>query len=94
MERMYHGFQSQRARMDSSKIFDIHYEDLVVDPVGQLAAAYESLDLGDFKRVAPLIEAETARQVEYKTNHYELPVETKRQVRQRWSMYFEEYGYD
>ena len=41
-----------------------------------------------------LLEAHVAGQKNYKTNKHELDESLKRQIRERWGMYFERYGYE
>lgn len=94
LSRMYSGFESQRPKIDPNHIYDIRYEDLVKDPVAKLSEVYERLDLGDYEAVRPKIEAHVAGQKNYKTNKHELDEGLKRQIRDRWSLYFERYGYE
>ena len=49
-------FPRSPQEIDPGQICDVHYEDLVRDPVGQLRAVYEKLDLGDFEQVRPKIQ--------------------------------------
>jgi omega-hydroxy-beta-dihydromenaquinone-9 sulfotransferase len=94
LERMYGGFEKQRQGIPPGRIYDIRYEDLVKDPVAKLSEVYRELDLGDFSAVQPKIEAHVAGQKNYKTNKHELDESLKRQIRERWSLYFERYGYE
>lgn len=93
-ERMYRAFEEQRRSLDESQICDVRYEDLVQDPVGQLAAIYDKLDLGGFEQVQPKLAEFAARQKDYQTNHHRLADETRAEIRRRWGEYFVRYGYD
>ncbi|HTQ40158.1 MAG TPA: sulfotransferase, partial [Pirellulales bacterium] len=55
-ERMYRGFNRQRAAIPDNQICELKYEDLVRDPIGQLRRIYEQLELGDFEAVRPAME--------------------------------------
>ena len=92
-ERMYRAFERQRATIPAEQICDVKYEELVRDPVGQLESIYQQLDLGDFEAVRPQIEAHAQQQKSYKTNLHSLEPGEKTAIRQRWSGYFERYGY-
>ncbi|MBP89663.1 MAG: sulfotransferase family protein [Planctomycetaceae bacterium] len=93
-ERMYGGFERQREAVGSENICDVHYEQLVQDPVGELRKIYEYLELGDFENVQPRIEEYAANKKAYKPNQHQLEPEIKEEVRRRWAGYFEKYGYE
>lgn len=92
-ERMYAGFEDQRRRLPAESVIDVRYEDLVQDPVGHVRSLYERLNLGDFEPLRAKLEAFVAGQKDYKTNRHELDPALKNEIRQRWSSYFEKYGY-
>jgi hypothetical protein len=93
LTRMYRGFEDQRQRLDAAAIYDLRYEDLVADPVGEVERIYETLGLGDYDGVRNAIAAFATRQRDYKTNKHELDEHLKAQIRQRWADYFERYAY-
>jgi hypothetical protein len=93
-ERMYRGFESQRPSIDPSRIWDVRYEDVVADPVGQLETIYRQLDLGDFEQVRGKLEEFVQGQKDYQPNlHPELEPEVRAEIRRRWAGYYEKYGY-
>lgn len=94
LERMYQGFQAQRAGVDERDIVDLRYEDLVADPVGQLRRAYEALDLGGFADVAPQLADYADSKRSYQANRYALNESTRDAVARRWAFYFDAYGYE
>jgi hypothetical protein len=93
-ERMYRGFNRQRAAMPANQLCELKYEDLVRDPIGQLRRIYRELELGDFDAVCPRMEAHVGGQKDYKTNRHELEPELRSEIRRRWGDYFERYGYE
>ncbi|HZZ27494.1 MAG TPA: sulfotransferase [Pirellulales bacterium] len=93
-ERMYRGFNKQRAAIPSNQICELKYEDLVRDPLGEIRKIYEQLNLGDFDKVAPLMQAHVGSQKDYKTNKHEFEPELRSEIRRRWGDYFERYGYE
>jgi hypothetical protein len=93
LTRMYRGFEDQRQRLPASSVYDLKYEDLVADPVEEVARIYCTLDLGDYSTVRGTIAAFAGQQKDYKTNKHELDEPLKAQIRQRWASYFERYGY-
>jgi len=92
-DRMYRGFEGNRHMIDPQRIYDIRYEDFVRDPVGQLQAIYEQLNLGDFSVVRPKIEAMVASRKDYVKNKHHMDESLRQKIRQHWSGYMERYGY-
>lgn len=94
LEKMYEAFHRQRDAIDPANLIDIRYEDLIADPVGQVEEIYRKLRLGDFAHVRQTLTqwAQTAHR-QYKTNQHHLPSEQEALIRQRWSAYFDRYGY-
>jgi hypothetical protein len=93
MERMYRGFESQRASVDSASICDVRYEELIQDPVGTLARVYDQLQLGDFEKVRCRIEESMQQRKGHKTNVHQLPPDIIEQIERRWGSYIDRYGY-
>jgi hypothetical protein len=93
LTRMYGGFEDQRQRIDVSAIYEIRYEDLIDNPLGQIEKMYQQLQLGDFRLARDKIAAFVAEQKDYKPNKHRLDDALKSKIRQRWSAYFDRYGY-
>jgi hypothetical protein len=94
LSRMYRGFEDQRQRLPADAIYDIRYEDLVADPVGEVGKIYDRLSLGDYEPVRGKIAEFVAGQKDYKTNVHQMNEPLKARIRQRWASYFERYGYE
>ena len=92
-ERMYQGFRKQAAELGPNELTEIRYEDLIRDPVNELARIYQQLSLGDFSLVRPKIEALIQSRHDYLPNQHELDADLRAGIRNRWSWYFETYGY-
>ncbi len=92
-ERMYAAFDCDAPRLPADRLYEVRYEDLVRDPLGQLRAMYEQLSLGNFEAARPGIERYLAEVKDYQTNRYELAPELKAEIRRRWAGYFARYGY-
>jgi hypothetical protein len=93
LTRMYRGFEDQRQRLPKEAIYDLRYEDLVANPVAEIGKIYQALDLGDYAPVRGAIAVAAAGQKDYQTNKHEMDESLKATIRQRWSEYFERYGY-
>ncbi|MCO8124923.1 sulfotransferase [Stieleria sp. TO1_6] len=94
MQRMYDSFHQDRDQIDANRLVDIHYEDLIADPVATLETVYRSLRLSDFESVRPVIEnwANTEHR-SYQTNRHRLSEQDEATIRSAWKDYFETYGY-
>lgn len=91
--RLYEGLEEGRKRVAPSRFFELRYEDLVRDPIGQMRLIYEHLDLGGFEEMRPRLEQFLAGTAGYETNRYQLSPERRAEITRRWGKVFERYGY-
>jgi hypothetical protein len=91
--RMYAKLEQTRSLIPPSRFFEMRYEDLVRDPVGQMRALYEHLELGGFDNVLPKMEQYLVQVAGYQTNHYELPEDKRELVANHWGKVIRQYGY-
>jgi hypothetical protein len=92
-EQMFDGLEKTRKQVAGGRFYEIRYEDLVRDPLGQLRAMYHALDLGDFAAAQPRIEEYLAGLRRYETNRYELSAAETETVTRRWGAVIRRYGY-
>jgi hypothetical protein len=92
-QRMYRGFDAAQGLVAPHQLHTVKYEQLVKDPVGEVATIYQQLELGDLDAVRrPLEEyARTAKQ--YQTNQYPLPSVVRDEIARRCADYIQRYGY-
>ena len=93
-EQMHLRIEATKSEIAVERFYSLRYEDLVEDPVGQLELIYKKLDLGNYEKVRPAIEKYAERSQRYQTNRYTLDAATQEVVRQRWSTFFQLYGYE
>lgn len=91
---LYQKVEEARPLLDPSRFYELRYEDLVRDPVGQLRAIYQNLGLGEFASVLPKIEQYFHQAKDYKPNRYELTPDLRDLITQRWGEVIRRYGYD
>ncbi|HEX3601576.1 MAG TPA: sulfotransferase [Lacipirellulaceae bacterium] len=91
--RMYECFEQDRDLIPPGRLVDIRYEELTVDPVGQMRQVYQQLNLGSFSQVEPELMRYAMKSRGYKPNKYQLPADVAERVRGRWAPYFQRYGY-
>jgi hypothetical protein len=91
--RMYGAYFAQKDLIPPENFVEVRYEQLVRDPVGEMESIYEHLDLGEFEKARPQIEAYVAKEKDYQTNRYELPAETRDEITARWGDMIRRLGY-
>ena len=91
--RMYERFEQDRDLIPDGRLAEVHYEELIADPVGQMRSVYDQLNLGGFAAVEPKIAQYAAEHSDYRPGRYSLSPSTTERVRRHWAPYFERYGY-
>ncbi|HXG11443.1 MAG TPA: sulfotransferase [Gemmataceae bacterium] len=91
---LYEKLEQGKALVDPSRFYELRYEDLVRDPVGQMQALYEHLGLGGFEQVRPRLQEYLAGTAGYQTNRYELSPEQRAEITRRWGDVIRRYGYE
>lgn len=73
---------------------EIRYDDLVAEPARQIRRVYETLGLGEFEPVEPLLGSYLASLDGYRRNrHEELPEPLRRRIRVECGQLMEAFGY-
>lgn len=92
--RMYERLEEGKKLLNPKQFFELRYEDLVKDPVGQLARVYDHFNLGGFNEYRPRLEAYLATIKGYETNKYQLTPAERAEIAARWRPFIEKYGYE
>jgi omega-hydroxy-beta-dihydromenaquinone-9 sulfotransferase len=90
---MYDSFELDRKQIGPDQLMDIHYEDLVRDPIEVVRGVYDQLGLGNFEAIEPQIRQRSQQEREYQTNQFGLESEEEKEVLSTWRTYAEKYGY-
>jgi hypothetical protein len=91
--RLYQKLDEGRRLVDPSRFYEIHYEDLVHDPVGEMEKLYKHLGLGGFEEFLPRLKEYLADNADYETNRYELTPAQRAEIDRRWGFVIKKYGY-
>ena len=95
LAEMYEAYLEERETIPQGQLHEISFSQLEADPIGSLGATYDALDLPDFERSRPALEAYVASIATYEKNRYdELEPTLRRTVAERWAPYFEAFGYE
>jgi hypothetical protein len=91
--RMYDKIEEGKGLIDFDRFYEVRYEDLVSDPVGEMGKLYDHLGLGGFEGVLPKLQERLAATSDYRTNRYQLSDEQRAEVTRRWGHVIQQYGY-
>ncbi len=91
---MYERFEQDKALIPENQFYQLRYEDLVANPIGELEAIYSKLDLGDFEVARPAVAKYLEGVKNYRTNKYELEPELADKIAARCGDYMRRYGYE
>lgn len=94
LSRMYDAYQRDLAAVPPGRLVEIRYEDLVENPVQVLGEVYRGLGLGDFAVAKKAIEAYLSGLGPHKARSYRITRAEREAILDRWSFYFERFGYD
>jgi len=93
-KQVFEKFFAERDLIPAGHFYDLAYEDLEHDPIGQMRKVYEALDLPDFADAEPQLRQYTSSLAGYKKNRLpELPPELRERIATEWQCAFEEWGY-
>lgn len=90
---LYEKLEEGRKLVPQSRFHEVHYEDLVRDPLRQMQLLYEKLALDGFDNMRPRLEKYLESIKGYETNRYEITPELRAKITQRWGPILRQYGY-
>jgi hypothetical protein len=94
LRTMYDAYLEDRALLGDDQLVELRYEELIDDPKTRIRTIYERLELGDFSRMEPALDAHLQEVRDYRTNRHSLDDVTQELLRREWGRYFEEFGYE
>jgi hypothetical protein len=92
--RVYDKIEEGKSLIDFDRFYELRYEDLVRDPVGEMANLYDHLGLDGFDALLPKLQTRLSETSDYRTNRYQLSDDQKAIVDKRWGHVIRRYGYD
>jgi hypothetical protein len=91
---IYDAYFEERSLIPPGRLHEVRYESLVADPVGQLRAMYQALDMPSFDVAEPAIREYLATIKGYERNRFQsIQPRWKDEVATRWRRCFDEWGY-
>ncbi len=91
--RVHRSYEDHHAKIPVGHLTEISFEDLVADPKTVLRQLYDELDLGDFARAEPAIDAYLASARDYQANIHTLPDSMREKIVNRCGAYMARFGY-
>jgi len=92
-EQMYAAFERDRALLAPERLHEIHYEDLVADPVAEVEKAYDRLGLGGFEAVREPLRKQADTMRNYRAGSYGYDPRIVAEIARRWKPFLDRYGY-
>jgi hypothetical protein len=89
---LYRGFEQASAAVPRERWYDLRYEDLADDPIGEVERVYRHFRLGAFETVRPRLLSYLDKWGEGRSV-YDLPAELRSEIAGRWAEYARRYGY-
>lgn len=90
---MYHSYHLYRVKIPAHARYELRFEDLEADPVGELRKIYRHLNWSGADQIQERLAGELAQHRAFRKNTFQLPEETRRRVAERWEPAFLRYGY-
>jgi hypothetical protein len=91
--RLMERYFKEKEQIPKEQLVELRYEDLIADPLGQVKAIYEKLQLPGFERALPEMKKYLERQAKYKTNVYAIDKKITEYVYENWKSMIDLWGY-
>jgi len=86
-------YERTRSLIPAGNLHEIRFEDLEVDPLGEMHRVYQGLNLTGWENLEPAIVKQLPELTRYRKNSFEMDESLMRRVYSRWKASFDRYGY-
>ena len=86
-------YERTRSLIPQGNLHEIRFEDLEVDPLGEMHRVYQSLNLNGWEGLEPAIREKLPELTRYRKNSFNMDEDLMRMVYNRWKPSFDRYGY-
>ncbi len=86
-------YERTRSLVPSGNLYEIRFEDLEADPLGEMRRLYQGLSLPGWEQVEPAITKKLPALTQYRKNSFNMDEDLMRKIYNRWKPSFERYGY-
>lgn len=91
--KMYRSFHRDRSLIPDGHLYEVRFEDLMEDPLGELGRIYAQLELGDFETARSKVQEYLDGTKGFQGNKHDLPDGMREQIYAGCQEYVEQYGY-
>jgi omega-hydroxy-beta-dihydromenaquinone-9 sulfotransferase len=91
--RLHEKLEEGKKLLGPGQFYELRYEDLVRDPVGEMGKLYAHFGLTGFDAYLPRLQEYLANNRGYETNKYRLTEQQRTLVTRRWGDVIRRYGY-
>ena len=92
-EKCIRTYEETKSLIPAGNLHEIRFEDLEVDPLGEVAQTYRALGLSSWSSIEPFIKAELPELTAYKKNSFRMDREMMQKIYGRIKWIFDQYGY-
>lgn len=86
-------YEGTKHLIPAGRLHEMKFEELEANPLSEMKKVYDSLGLGGWDKVEPVIQKELPALNEYRKNEFQMDEGTMRTVYSRWKKSFDIYGY-
>ncbi len=86
-------YEKTRCLIPKENLHEIRFEDLEVDPLGEMHRIYQGLNLSGWENLEPSIQKKLPELTRYRKNSFKMDESQMRTVYNRWKPAFERYEY-
>lgn len=86
-------YERARRLIPEGNLHEIRFEDLEVDPLGEMHRLYEGLNLSNWEQLEVAIKKKLPELTRYRKNSFKMDEDTMRLIYSRWKSSFDRYGY-
>jgi hypothetical protein len=86
-------YERTKGMIPAGNLCEVRFEDLEVDPMGEMHRVYQTLNLGGWENLQVAIQKQLPQLTRYKKNSFKMDEDLMRKVYSRWKASFERYGY-
>ncbi len=93
-EQTYKRYLKDKKLLRPEQLTELDYESFIKSPIDHLRHIYAQLDLDDFDAVEAAMQSVLDEYKNYRSNQYTMDPQIKKQIANRWSFAFKQFGYD
>jgi hypothetical protein len=92
-EKCIRTYEETKSLIPAGNLHEIRFEDLEVDPLGEVAQTYKALGLSSWASAEPFIKAEVPKLTTYRKNSFRMDRTKMEKIYGRIKWIFDQYGY-